>query len=85
MASKRLEDNPSYPSFGPRTQEHGKVLYNEVSSKIQNFPEVRLTCAIGHLRRVQRLRGQRRSSALPIRLWSLIHQLRIFFPRALVS
>ncbi|KAI0340912.1 glycoside hydrolase family 3 protein [Trametopsis cervina] len=26
---KRLEDNPSYPSFSTRTQEHGKVLYNE--------------------------------------------------------
>ncbi|KAI0775382.1 glycoside hydrolase family 3 protein [Irpex lacteus] len=26
---KRLEDNPSYPSFGFRTQDAGKVLYNE--------------------------------------------------------
>ncbi|KAI0700577.1 glycoside hydrolase family 3 protein [Cytidiella melzeri] len=26
---KRLEDNPSYPSFSTRTQDHGKVLYNE--------------------------------------------------------
>ncbi|KAK0243159.1 glycoside hydrolase family 3 protein [Armillaria nabsnona] len=26
---KRLEDNPSYPSFGNKCQEHGKVLYNE--------------------------------------------------------
>ncbi|KAJ2927902.1 hypothetical protein H1R20_g9210, partial [Candolleomyces eurysporus] len=25
----RLEDVPSYPSFGNRVQEHGKVLYNE--------------------------------------------------------
>ncbi|KAG7447564.1 glycoside hydrolase family 3 protein [Guyanagaster necrorhizus] len=26
---KRLEDNPSYPSFGKKCQEYGKVLYNE--------------------------------------------------------
>lgn len=27
---KRLEDNPSYPSFGDKPQVHGKILYNEV-------------------------------------------------------
>ncbi|GLB34071.1 putative glycosyl hydrolase 3 family protein [Lyophyllum shimeji] len=26
---KRLEDSPSYPSFGDRGQEYGKILYNE--------------------------------------------------------
>lgn len=26
---KRLEDNPSYPSFGDKPQVHGKILYNE--------------------------------------------------------
>ncbi|KAF8897793.1 glycoside hydrolase family 3 protein [Infundibulicybe gibba] len=26
---KRLEDSPSYPSFGSLGQEHGKILYNE--------------------------------------------------------
>jgi len=27
---KRLEDNPSFPSFGDKGQELGKILYNEV-------------------------------------------------------
>ncbi|KIP12792.1 glycoside hydrolase family 3 protein [Phlebiopsis gigantea 11061_1 CR5-6] len=26
---KRLEDNPSYPSFGDKGQSHGKIVYNE--------------------------------------------------------
>ncbi|KAF9006624.1 glycoside hydrolase family 3 protein [Cyathus striatus] len=26
---KRLEDTPSYPSYGDKGQEHGKILYNE--------------------------------------------------------
>lgn len=26
---KRLEDNPSYPSYGDKGQEYGKILYNE--------------------------------------------------------
>ncbi|KAH7916249.1 glycoside hydrolase family 3 protein [Hygrophoropsis aurantiaca] len=26
---KRLEDTPSFPSYGPHGQEHGKILYNE--------------------------------------------------------
>ncbi|KAL0570610.1 hypothetical protein V5O48_011358 [Marasmius crinis-equi] len=26
---KRWEDSPSYPSYGPHGQEHGKILYNE--------------------------------------------------------
>ncbi|KAF9464848.1 glycoside hydrolase family 3 protein [Collybia nuda] len=26
---KRIEDSPSYPSFGHKGQEHGKILYNE--------------------------------------------------------
>lgn len=29
---KRLEDSPSYSSFGDKGQEHGKILYNEVSA-----------------------------------------------------
>ncbi|KAG5648831.1 hypothetical protein DXG03_000180 [Asterophora parasitica] len=29
--SKRMEDSPSYPSFGDQGQEYGKILYNEVS------------------------------------------------------
>lgn len=36
--SKRLEDNPSFPSYGFRNQVYGKVLYNEVSHDI-HMPE----------------------------------------------
>ena len=36
---KRLEDNPSYPSFGIRNQVYGNVLYNEVGvdSELTSF------------------------------------------------
>jgi hypothetical protein len=30
--SKRLEDNPTYPSYGPHGESPGKILYGEVVS-----------------------------------------------------
>ncbi len=53
---KRVEDNPSYPSFGQRNEVHGKVHYNEVGLVTLSpilFHD--FVCMTGHLRRLQGL------------------------------
>jgi beta-glucosidase len=37
MFRKRLEDVPSYPSYGNKGQELGKILYNEASIHLHFF------------------------------------------------
>ena len=72
--SVRLEDNPSFLSFG-EGQEPGKVHYNEVTSPFENVVAYKTNIATGHLRRIQKLRSAQARASPPIRVWALLYKL----------